>query len=182
MAIYNYTLTALAEGTTDLTFILAPVPEMDAGVSVVVSGLSVTAAVVQNLIPVTTLDQFNAMRYDLDGDGVPTGTDDEIAAWNAQFSSVLVANTTYTGYAQQNALDFAGTEWENPTGGTFAGTHIVGGWPPIANYNGVFDGGGYTISNLFIDRGTEAQMALFSFTRGIFKNSHLRDVNVSGHG
>ena len=44
-------------------------------------------------------------------------------------------SSSFTGYELMSNLDFAGTKWENPTVGTFTGTHETGGWAPLGYYN-----------------------------------------------
>lgn len=58
------------------------------------------------------------------------------------------------------------------------------GWEPIGDdpYQGIFDGNGRTIANLFIDRDTEDDVGLFSEVGvfGIIRNLGLEAVDVSG--
>ena len=93
------------------------------------------------LIDITTLAQLDAIHYDLDGDGRPTSAGQ--TAWQAAFSAVVASDddvavhdgsSSFTGYELMNNLDFAGTKWENPTGGAFTGTHETGGWDPLGYY------------------------------------------------
>ena len=49
------------------------------------------------LINITTLAQLDAMRHDLDGDGTPSGSDAEQAAYRAAFGLGTGANNTCTG-------------------------------------------------------------------------------------
>ena len=86
------------------------------------------------------------------------------------------ATSPYTGYELMNNLDFAGTKWENPTGGTFTGTHETGGWVPIGNsssfaarFTAAFDGNNNVISNLYINRSTIENVGLFGYV-GINEN------------
>lgn len=54
------------------------------------------------------------------------------------------------------------------------------GWTPIEGFNGVLDGSGFMIKNLFINRVADNQ-ALFSTTRGAtIMNIGLIDANVTG--
>ena len=46
-------------------------------------------------------------------------------------------------------------------------------------FSGIFDGGGYTISNLSIDMSRDS-VGLFGYNKGTIKNVKLADVNVSG--
>ena len=145
------------------------------------------------LIDITTFAQLDAIRYDLDGDGRPTSAGQ--TAWQTAFSAVAAsdddaavrdASTGFTGYELMNSLDFAGTKWENPTGGAFTGTHETGGWAPIGDNNtnsgasrfsATFEGNNNTISNLYINRDTQ-YIGLFGYARS---GSEIRNLGtVSG--
>jgi hypothetical protein len=56
------------------------------------------------------------------------------------------------------------------------------GFEPIGNdskpFAGSFDGKGYTISNLYINRPTEANVGLFGYVSGNISNTNLIDINV----
>ena len=150
------------------------------------------------LIDITTLAQLDAIRYDLDGDGRPTSAGQ--TAWQTAFSAVVTVDdddavrdgsSSFTGYELMNSLDFAGTKWENPTGGTFAGTHETGGWAPLgyynsstdnASYTATFDGRGYTISNLYINRPSTSYVGLFGFlgTGGNVRNLGIEGGSLTG--
>ncbi|WP_425391248.1 PKD domain-containing protein [Ekhidna sp.] len=55
------------------------------------------------------------------------------------------------------------------------------GWDPIDAFEGSFDGGGYTLEGLFIDRGSESDVGLFgSSFGGEFQNLVLVDVSING--
>ena len=56
------------------------------------------------------------------------------------------------------------------------------GWEPIAEFNGTFDGRGYTISHLNINRPTKANVGLFGNLQGNAKisNVNFADVKVIG--
>ncbi|AZL54674.1 filamentous hemagglutinin N-terminal domain-containing protein [Aliarcobacter skirrowii] len=59
------------------------------------------------------------------------------------------------------------------------------GWNPIGNasnnFNGTFDGLGFTISNLYINRPTQSYVGLFGYTNNAtIKNIGLKDVNITG--
>ena len=135
------------------------------------------------LIDVTSLDQLDAMRHDLDGDGRPIS--DHEAAWEAAFGLSVMADDDDTehngsdtvGYELTADLDFNGTKWENPTGGTFSGTRVTGGWNPIGiTYLGTFDGNGHTISNIFIDR----DVSLVGLFGHIGAGSEVRNLGIEG--
>ncbi|NDC89362.1 MAG: hypothetical protein EB075_11280, partial [Bacteroidetes bacterium] len=56
------------------------------------------------------------------------------------------------------------------------------GYQPTDNYRGVYDGGGFTISNLYINRPTENSVALFGEPQwgGSVYNLFVLDANVTG--
>ncbi|WNL33232.1 GLUG motif-containing protein [Arcobacter cryaerophilus gv. pseudocryaerophilus] len=59
------------------------------------------------------------------------------------------------------------------------------GWNPIGNstnkFNGTFDGLGFTISNLYINRPSQNYVGLFGYTNNAtIKNIGLKDVDISG--
>ena len=113
----------------------------------------------EQLINITTLEQLDAIRHDLDGDGVPTNDPattlvEEAALYRTAFGLSSVENNTCTGeckgYELMNDLDFNDTEpssngkqlskWSKyaaapstyPGGGaTFSGSAVDGGWEPI---------------------------------------------------
>ena len=63
----------------------------------------------------------------------------------------------------QNNIDMNGVEWE-----------------PITEFNGIFNGNGYTISNLKIT-GNNSNVGLFGFTSdGEVKNLTVNNAEVSG--
>ena len=160
------------------------------------------------LIEVDSLDQLDAMRHDLDGDGVSTNA----AYFSNDFTTPAAgmgcpvadhdsdANTpdqpTCTGYELMANLDF-----NTDTGSDSGGTAVIdasddyyntgSGWLPIGDdsssggssaYNATFEGNGYSISNLFISRSSTDDVGLFgaaSATSAI-RNVGLVDVAVTG--
>ena len=140
------------------------------------------------LIPVTNLEQLNAIRYDLDGDGNPSGDFNTKALYIDIFPALAPSAITYSGYKLMKNLDFdaAGSyasgsvdqNWSEGEGGS--------GWEPIGFFNnhttGTFDGQGNTISNLFINRGSN-NVGLFGIVgrNGSVKNVGLEDPVVTGY-
>ena len=124
------------------------------------------------LIDITTLAQLNAIRWDLNGDGVVAASD--TMNYNAAFpnrdttSNVRMGcpSGTCTGYELFASLDFD----ENGDGDitqtgdpTYWNSGM--GWNPIGTfstqYQGDFKGNGHTINNLFINRGNVNSIGLF---------------------
>ena len=152
------------------------------------------------LIEVDSLDQLDAMRHDLDGDGVSTNA----AYFSNAFTTPAAgmgcpvadhdsdANTadqpTCTGYELTADLDFD----TNGSGTANLGdTYWNGGagWAPIGSdssastqYSATFDGDGHTISNLFISRNSTNHVGLFGTTSATsaVRNVGLESANVTG--
>ena len=114
------------------------------------------------LIPITTLRQLNAMRYDLNGDGI---VDDgaNIDRYNGAGAPFTVPQTTCSGtckgYKLMNDLDFENgsvlpAEFSIWAEGSTAPNAEAKGWTPIGTssdpYTAIFHGGGHTIDNLYI--------------------------------
>ena len=116
-----------------------------------------------SLISVSTMEQLNAIRYDLDGDGVPEGTPEEKETYYTSFPELRNRSSAakLSGYKLTTDLDFRGTKWENPTNGTFTGTHEAGGWNPIADYSALLDGRGFTIRHLYQTQDTGQNLGFF---------------------
>ncbi len=134
-----------------------------------------------NLIEIANLAQLNAMRWDVDGNGVPDGGSYAAAFPNAVTNMGCAA--TCLGYELTADLDF---DTDGSGTANAADTYWRGGlgWGPIGTlaspYTGVFHGNGHIISNLFIDRIT-AQVGLFGVLGGSGFVHHvgLLDVNVT---
>ena len=125
----------------------------------------------RDLIPIRTLDQLDAMRYDLDGDGTPTGTATEIDAYNAAFPD-LEANIGYRGYQLANDLDFKNGSTDTDdfsiwAEGSTATDAIAAGWDPIGDgsdeFDAIFEGNDNQISNLYINRPSTDNVGLFGY-------------------
>ena len=141
-----------------------------------------------NLLNITTLEQLDAVRYDLDGDGVPTVSG--LSAYNAAFGmSIAIGDTddasatvpnnpsTSTGYELMKNLDFNNPDsyagsvdkgWsvgEHPDGADADSEPDPGGWTPIGDdshpFIAIFDGNRRRISNLYIHTSTITDVGLF---------------------
>ena len=150
------------------------------------------------LIEVRTLAQLNAIRYDLDGDGVVTddpstsGTDEFTEYTNAFHYPALAQGCPAdgcNGYELMADLDFD----ENGDGNRNDTYNTGAGWQPIgifsddgnatndAAFTAVFKGNGNTVSNLFISRSGADYVGLFghaSFAN--IRNLGLKNVDVTG--
>ena len=155
------------------------------------------------LIEITTLAQLNVVRYDLDGDGVPsTGNE---TAYNSAFSNAEdnmgcnegvatiqsgTGNLACSGYELAADLDFdtnndgtinsSDTYWNSgqgwlPIGATAGGTSA-------SAFTSTFDGGTSTISNLHVNRSgatTVAHGGLFAELSSAARVKNLRLEGVS---
>ena len=156
------------------------------------------------LIEVSSLEQLDAMRYDLDGNGAPSGTTAEQAAYRTAFElsgAGAAAGCTggCVGYELMSNLDFdnlrgAPSIWsEDCTDGTCQTAAAVDGdnadkvgWKPIgyynsstdkASYTATFEGNDYMISNLYINRPSTSYVGLFGFL-GLGNN--VRNLGIEG--
>ena len=140
------------------------------------------------LIEVRTLAQLDAIRLDLDGNSL---VDTEVLAeYQAAFPGALEDMGCPTdgckGYELAASLDFD----TNDNGEADAGDaywNDSAGWKPIpsssyANYYAAFDGNGYTIANLYIDRpDAEYPIGLFGvFARSLKHGAAIRNVVLDG--
>ena len=143
------------------------------------------------LIEVSSLEQLNAIRWDLDGDGVPTPAG--AASYAAAFPNVggVVCRTT-TGGAACGGYELV-TDLDFNTGASTRTDDLYynggAGWEPIgtlpnSGYAAVFRGNGHVIHNLFIHRPRELYVGLFGFVGpgSRIEGVGLRDVSVEGRG
>ena len=154
-----------------------------------VGGLLLAGAVAQaqgdpDLIDVTSLEQLDAMRYDLDGDGV---VDDaaNATAYETAFPSLLLRR--YEGYELTTNLDFEDAAsyaasdrndaWVDPDSG---GTTDTEGWEPIGDFSSsfiaIFEGNDNTISNLYINRSV-GDVGLFGY---LGSSGEVRHLGIEG--
>ena len=140
------------------------------------------------LIEVRTLAQLNAIRLDLDGDAL---VDTEVlteylAAFPGALDGMGCPADGCTGYELADHLDFD----TNGNGEADAGDaywNDGAGWHPIGHYYddgllATFDGNGYTIANLYIDRpDAEYPIGLFGvFGQWLKHGAAIRNVVLDG--
>ena len=139
------------------------------------------------LLEIKWLEQMNAVRWDLDGDGV-VDNGGYAEAYSEAFPNAvngMGCADGCRGYELTRDLDFkktssyrAGTLNEKWTRGD--------GWLPIAvgdTFHSVFDGNGLVISNLYIDRVDDDQpeiSGLFARNGGEITRLDVIDASVSG--
>lgn len=138
------------------------------------------------LVEVSNLEQLDTIRWDLDGDGSVDDTanaDVYAAAFPDAVEGMGCPGSGCTGYELTKNLDFndsasyasgvVRSEW---TGGS--------GWLPLGShatpFGGIFDGGEYTIANLFIDRSDQSYVGLFGENSGVVRQLGVVDVQVKG--
>ena len=132
-----------------------------------------------NLINVTTLEQLNAIRYDLDGDGAADETEDE-TAYQTAFGTPTCPDGC-DGYELMADLDFTDSDWAEDGS-------VSGGWLPIGDYskrsddsrrqfNAVFEGNGLHISNLYVNRPVFLYAGLFG---AMAKDAEVRNLGMEG--
>ena len=133
------------------------------------------------LIDIKTLAQLNAIRWDLNGDGIVA--DSDITNYNAAFpnrdttSNVRMGcpSGTCTGYELLNNLNF-----DTDGSGSVTSADTYPNWSPIGGtYSTTFKGNNKTISNLHINRGQD-DVGLFGRVSGNISGLGLKSVNVRG--
>ena len=134
------------------------------------------------LIEVRTLDELNAIRYDLDGDGCPTPACETLykQAFGRNFFPGVPTDLCL-GYELVSDVDFSGSIWGS-------GGSVSGGWIPIGDrdhpYMATFEGNGHVICNLYIDRPDRDNVGLFGYVTsksgGVLRNVGLEEVDVLG--
>ena len=182
------TVTAVSEGQAVIT-----VTATDAAGSNTGRSLSFTVTVSANfdtnddgLVEIETLAQLDAIRHDLDGNGVP-GSDGELAytaAFSGMGSWMVCGGAGCNGYELVEDLDLdtngngvpdvGDTYWNNGAG-----------WLPIgAQYNTfetTFDGNGRTISNLYINAiGSFVGLFGWAGESSVLRNLGIIDVDIRG--
>ena len=152
------------------------------------------------LIDISSLEQLNVIRYDLDGDGAP---EREASAYRTAFSLPGTDNNTCPGgclgYKLTSDLDFNDIDatmmgdqpsiWsENCTDGACQTSTAVDGnnadkvgWAPIGNnsnrFAATFEGNNHTISNLYINRSSIDYIGLFGY---LSSGGHVRNLEIEG--
>ena len=143
------------------------------------------------LMEVSNLEQLNAIRYDLDGNGRPDrNSDAEVyAAAFPNAGRAGACNGDCSGYELARSLDFR--DAASYASGTVNTKWTTGsGWLPIGNsdnsYESMFQGNGLTISNLYIERNlplnNPGAVGLFFAIGGggVVRFIGLLDVDVTG--
>ena len=146
------------------------------------------------LIEVSSLEQLNAVRYDVNGDGRPD-RDSDAVVYALAFpvgGAEAVCDKRCHGYELAGPLDF-GEAGSYASGAVSAGWSSGSGWEPIGvdtsgrRFNATFDGNGHTVSNLYIDRAIGSDrssgVGLFGVAgeSGVIRGIGLVNAEVHGY-
>ena len=145
------------------------------------------------LIEIGTLAQLDAVRYDLNGNGLVDG-----ATWRPYYADgafpmgalEMGCPDGCVGYELSMDLDFD-TDGSGAADSGDTYWNAGAGWAPIGSEDGPFTasftGNGHTLTNLFINRPTEDGIGLFGEVqrggvtgRGVIRNVGLIKVDVTG--
>ena len=144
-----------------------------------------------SLMEIANLQQLNAVRWDLNGDGavdVPANTSNYTEAFPNAADNMGCAPSGCAGYELMRNLDFS-SPGSHASGTVDQSWRTGTGWEPIGGlralnsgfstgFNTEFDGNGHTISNLYIDYTGETDdnhLGLFGRTRG---ESFIHDIGL----
>ena len=131
------------------------------------------------LINIDTLEKLNAMRYQLDGTGYRDSED-------APKITIGCPDNKCRGYELKENLDFNdAASYSNATDHKSQWT-TGEGWEPIGSssnpFKAIFEGNGYTISNLMIDRTNTSRVGLFGYAKGgTIMNVGLSNIDIKGN-
>ena len=130
------------------------------------------------LIEIYDLEGLNEIRYQLDGNGYKT------SASGTKITQGCPEFGCY-GYELMKDLDFNSDASYRTTSNKVTWT-TGSGWSPIGSdsnrFSSIFEGNGFTISGLYISRGSSSDLGLFSLLslNGEIKNIGLLDVSIVG--
>ena len=146
------------------------------------------------LIEIIHLEQLNAIRWDMDGDGIvdnPDNAEQYAAAFPGASDGMGCPDNQCAGYELANNLDFNDAA-SYASGAVNANWTSGGGWLPIGvgdnSFSATFEGNDHTIANLFIDYGKRAASnipipfvaGLFGVSEGDIHRIGLVNVDASG--
>ena len=129
------------------------------------------------LIDINSLEELNAIRYQLDGTGY---RDSE----NAPKITTGCPGNKCKGYELKKDLDFNDDASYSSIANKVIWTEGAG-WEPIGTdsnrFKAIFEGNGHTISNLRINRPNTNRVGLFGYARGVtINNVDLLNVDITG--
>lgn len=100
-----------------------------------------------------------------------TGTINDPYIITNDYELQAVSENLTANYILGNNINLAGTNnWNSGLG-----------FDPIFNFQGTFNGNGYTISNLYINRPSQDYVGLFGFSVGVINNLSVTNVQVIGN-
>ena len=141
------------------------------------------------LVEIATLAQLDAVRHDLDGDGVPVGSGTAAASGAAAHAAAFpdaaegmgCPAPVCLGYELAADLDFD-TDGSGAADAGDAFWNGGAGWRPIGTldepFTAVFAGNGRTVSHLFVGGGDNA--GLFGLSSGVIRGVGVVDADVTG--
>ena len=146
-------------GVYDLTCTVLFAPSSNANYTASIRGHADYDVDNDNLIEISTLAQLNAVRWDRDGNGAPTGDNGAYAAAFPNAVANMGCASTGAGYELAADLDFDTNSNGTPNDGD-AYWNGGKGWDPLGEGNNAghvpftstFVGNGHPISNLYINR------------------------------
>ena len=136
------------------------------------------------LIEINSLEKLNAMRYQLDGTGYRDSEE-------AHKIAIGCPGNKCKGYELKENLDFndAASYRDGNVNEDWTMSNR-GGWQPIGDYEdytksnpftAIFEGHGYTISNLMINKPDTDHVGLFGYIeRGTINNVGLSNIDIKG--
>ena len=174
--------------TTFAALTVALLFTMNAGLNVAVAQSPIDYdADDDGLIEIGWLEQLDAVRWDLDGDGFADdgGNAERYFAAFPDAAEYMGCTDHCHGYELARDLDFksAGSYASGAVNGKWTGGN---GWLPIGvngSFDASFDGNRHTIANLYINRSRDNQpdaVGLFYISHGIIDNIGLVNVDISG--
>ena len=147
-----------------------------------------------NLIEVGNLAQLDAIRYDLNADGLVDG-----AVWRPYYRAFrsgalgMGCPAGCRGYELTADLSFdtngngrvgpGDTYWNGGAGWEPIGVFAGGTWfrPQGRPFKGAFDGNGHIVSNLLVARPSQNGVGLFGYASGLIRGVGLEYVHVTGN-
>ncbi len=134
------------------------------------------------LIEVSSLEQLDAIRWDLNGDGVADDAANDSCHAAAFDGPPGCPNGGCRGYELTRSLDFRDPA-SYASGAVNAAWTADAGWAPIGShrnpFTGTFEGNGETIANLFIDRPDQRYVGLFGEVAGTVRGLGVVNARVN---
>ena len=122
------------------------------------------------LIEIASIEQLSAMRHQQDGSGYK-------ASASATLNSEGCPSSGCNGYELVRDLDFNDPDSYSTSTGV-----LIRNWNSIGNFTAIFEGNGFTISNLRVNNPTSNRLGLFAMASGNaeIRRVRLANVNITG--